>query len=176
MDITLSHKSTNAFKAKFETLTRKKTSDEEIAEVDIMTENLRYLDLTPQAKKSFTAFEPEECNLMEGETRSYLDPRGSEILDIMKISFFKCNQYKINLETSVRGLMTGLKEWINSRLAGIQTRVSIDSFEEDLKDGMVFKLLLERELGEEIKLPCGDFVQSKERQLLNVEYIINHFR
>ena len=72
--------------------------------------------------------------------------------------------------------MTGLKEWINSRLAGIQTRVSIDSFEEDLKDGMVFKLLLERELGEEIKLPCGDFVQSKERQLLNVEYIINHFR
>jgi len=149
----LTHKSTNAFKAKFETLTRKKTSDEEIAEVDIMTENLRYLDLTPQAKKSFTAFEPEECNLMEGETRSYLDPR----------------------ETSVRGLMTGLKEWINSRLAGIQTRVSIDSFEEDLKDGMVFKLLLERELGEEIKLPCGDFVQSKERQLLNVEYIINHF-
>ena len=75
MDLPVTPKSTNVLKAKFETLTRKKTPDEDMAELDIMTENLRYLDLTPQSKKSFAAFEPEEYNLTEGETRLYLDPR-----------------------------------------------------------------------------------------------------
>ena len=37
---------------------------------------------------------------------------------------------------------------------------------------MVFKFLLEKHLKREISTPCGDFVQSKERQLLNVDYII----
>ena len=37
---------------------------------------------------------------------------------------------------------------------------------------MVLKLLLEKYLGKSLRMPCGDFVQSKERQEANVAYIL----
>ena len=87
--------------------------------------------------------------------------------------------------------MACLKEWINASLSAEKTRVSIADFEEDFKvslrslmrnykqfrkDGMVFKFLLEKHLKREISTPCGDFVQSKERQLRNVDHIIKVIR
>ena len=73
-------------------------------------------------------------------------------------------------------LKENLKEWINQSLGGADTRASINDFEEDLKDGMIYKFLLERHLGAKLTLPCGDFVQSKERQLANVDFLIKHVR
>merc|ERR1739838_890080 len=37
---------------------------------------------------------------------------------------------------------------------------------------MVFKLLLEKLTGENLVMPCGDYVQSKERQRTNTEFVI----
>ena len=56
---------------------KEEVSDLEVmTELDIMTENLRNLELTPTTKKSFSAFEPNEYHhLEEGENRSYLDPK-----------------------------------------------------------------------------------------------------
>jgi len=118
-----------------------------------MTENLRQIEMTPTLKKSFSAFNPQDYNLVEGETRSFIDP--------------KCLQ-----DEALKELMGCLKEWINASLCVENTRVSITDFEEDFKDGMVFKFLIEKHLKRDIITPCGDFVQSKERQLLNVDYII----
>ena len=97
-------------------------------------------------------------------------------MNMFYVLFLIHSIFLFSIEAPVRELMASLKEWVNSRLAGVQTRVSIENFEEDFKDGMVLKFLLENELDQDIRMPCGDFVQSKERQLLNVEYIIHHFR
>ena len=40
-----------------------------------------------------------------------------------------------------------------------------------IESEMLFSVL-EKYLGEEVRLPCGDFVQSKERQATNVEFLI----
>ena len=73
-------------------------------------------------------------------------------------------------------MLENIKEWINHSLGGAETRISINDFEEDLKDGMVIKSLLEKHCGKKLTLPCGDFVQSKERQLLNLKFLIDHVR
>ena len=80
------------------------------------------------------------------------------------------------LDGAVKEFLDNMKEWINQSLGGADTRVSISNLEEDLKDGMVLKCLLEKHTGTEIRMPCGDFVQSQERQLTNVEYLLQYFR
>ena len=63
-----------------------------MTELDIMTENLRNLELTPTTKKSFSAFEPNEYHhLEEGENRSYLDPKSLQSMKPFKVSqvYFK---------------------------------------------------------------------------------------
>ena len=78
------------WKNRLDTLVRRKSKEEEsdlevMAELDIMTENLRNLEMTPTTKKSFSAFEPNEYHhLEEGENRSYLDPK---CLQSMKVVF-----------------------------------------------------------------------------------------
>ena len=62
------------------TLVRRKSKEDEsdldvMTELDIMTENLRHLELTPTTKKSFSVFEPDDYHLEEGEVRSYLEPK-----------------------------------------------------------------------------------------------------
>ena len=58
-----------------------------MTELDIMTENLRNLELTPTTKKSFSAFEPNEYHhLEEGENRSYLDPKSLQSMKPFKVS------------------------------------------------------------------------------------------
>ena len=46
-----------------------------LAELEIMTDNLRNLETTPTLKKSFSYFEPDDYNLQEGEMRVYIDPK-----------------------------------------------------------------------------------------------------
>ena len=41
---------------------------------------------------------------------------------------------------------------------------------------MVLKILLEKHLETKLILPCGDFVQSKERQMANLEFLIKYMR
>ena len=126
---------------------------EEEAELDIMTENLRSTEMTPLTKKSFSAFHPDDYHLTEGETRSYLDPKSIA-------------------DPAVKEVIDCILEWMNHSLGGSDTRVRIVDLEEDMVDGMVFKLLLEKLTGECLVMPCGDYVQSKERQKTNVEFII----
>ena len=64
--------------------------------------------------------------------------------------------------------------WLNQSLA--DSRVRLVDLEDDLKDGMVLKLLLVKLTGQPIELPCGDFVQSKERQKTNVEFVLQKIR
>ena len=68
------------WKNRLDTLVRRKSKEEVsdldvMTELDIMTDNLRHLELTPTTKKSFSVFEPNEYHLEEGENRSYLDPK-----------------------------------------------------------------------------------------------------
>ena len=125
---------------------------EEEAELDIMTENLRSTEMTPLTKKSFSAFHPDDYHLTEGETRSYLDPKSIA-------------------DPAVKEVIDCILEWINHSLGGSDTRVRIVDLEEDMVDGMVFKLLLEKLTGECLVVPCGDYVQSKGRLKTNVELV-----
>ena len=68
------------WRSRLGTLVRRKSKEDEsdldvMTELDIMTENLRHLELTPTTKKSFSVFEPDDYHLEEGEVRSYLDPK-----------------------------------------------------------------------------------------------------
>jgi len=92
---------------------------------------------------------------LDGEARSYLDPA--------------CLK-----EPAVKEVLDSLLFWLNQFLA--ESRVRLTSLEEDLKDGMVLKLVLEKLTGQEIELPCGDFVQSRERQATNLEYVLQRIR
>ena len=73
-----SPKSPNVWKT-FETLTRRRRKEELddsdiMTELEIMTENLRNIEVTPSAKKSFSHFQPDDYNLEEEESRVYIDP------------------------------------------------------------------------------------------------------
>jgi len=59
-------------------------------------------------------------------------------------------------------------------LGDTETRVRITDLEDDLKDGLIFKMIMEKMSGEVVSLPCGDIVSSKERQKINLEFIIGH--
>jgi len=129
------------------------------AELEIMTENLRsspsLLTASPSSKKAFSELHPDDFHLQDGEARSYLDPA--------------CLK-----EPAVKEVLDSLLFWLNQFLA--ESRVRLTSLEEDLKDGMVLKLVLEKLTGQKIELPCGDFVQSRERQATNLEYVLQRIR
>ena len=76
------------------------------------------------------------------------------------------------LDEAVKEVVGTIRDWLNECLGGGNTRIVITDLEEDIKDGMVVKLLLEKYLGQSLRMPCGDFVQSKERQEANVDYIL----
>ena len=65
-----------------------------MAELDIMTDNLRNMDTTPTLKKSFSYFEPDDYNLEEGEIRVYIDPKSLQGLQFHHL----CNQPKHSKE------------------------------------------------------------------------------
>ena len=48
----------------------------------------------------------------------------------------------------------------------------MSSLEEDLADGLILKHLVEILSGEEIKMPFGEYAQSKERQQRNIKAIL----
>ena len=76
------------WKNRLDTLVRRKSKEDEsdlevMTELDIMTENLRHMELTPTTKKSFSVFEPNEYHLEEGENRSYLDPKCLQSMTVL---------------------------------------------------------------------------------------------
>jgi len=129
----------------------------EQAELEIMTDNLRSSPSvrTNTPRKSFSDLQPDDYYLAEGEMRSYIDPRSVK-------------------EPAVKEVVDSLLSWLNQSLA--DSRVRLVDLEDDLKDGMVLKLLLVKLTGQPIELPCGDFVQSKERQKTNVEFVLQKIR
>lgn len=140
---------------------KKRLEAAEQAELDIMTENLLRSPslLTPPtpgtSRRTPANIHPDDYYLSEGEMRSYLDPR--------------CLK-----EPAVKEVLDCLLSWLNHSLA--DSRVRIMELEEDLKDGMVLKLLLCKLTGQELELPCGDFVQSRERQQTNLEFVLQKIR
>jgi len=155
----------HGLRAKFESFTLKKNRELNmseaaiLSELDIMTDNTRNLDveMTPTTKKKFLEFEPDDYQMEDGETRVYIDPKSLK-------------------DAAAMELKENLKEWINQSLGDIQNRISINNLETDLKDGMVLKILFEKHLETKLILPCGDFVQSKERQMANLEFLIKYMR
>ena len=51
--------------------------------------------------------------------------------------------------------------------------ITITNMTEDFYDGVVLAKILEKLSGREIKLPLGEYVQAKERQLKNLSAILN---
>ena len=54
-----------------------------MAELEIMTDNLRNMETTPTLKKSFSYFEPDDYNLQEGDVRVYIDPKSLQGLHFL---------------------------------------------------------------------------------------------
>ena len=114
--------------------------------------------------------------------RSYLDPR------CLKEPAVKEVVWKISTNLLLLSqVLDSLLAWLNTSLA--DSRVRLVELEDDLKDGMVLKLILCKLTGqvveteiyprpflEELELPCGDFVQSRERQKTNLEFVLQKIR
>ena len=68
----------STFREKFDQWTSGKMKEnyfDIIAELDSVRDTTKYADLTPTQNKSFLDFHPEDFNLEEGETRTYIDPK-----------------------------------------------------------------------------------------------------
>ncbi len=49
----------------------------------------------------------------------------------------------------------------------------VENIENDLFDGLVLKVLVQTLSGQAVPMPAGEFVQSKERQRINLEAVLN---
>ena len=138
------------------------------AELEIMTDNLRSSPSvrTNTPRKSFSDLQPDDYYLAEGEMRSYIDPRSLKEPAVKEV--------RVLIIFFLSKVVDSLLSWLNQSLA--DSRVRLVDLEDDLKDGMVLKLLLVKLTGQPIELPCGDFVQSKERQKTNVEFVLQKIR
>ena len=66
--------------------------------------------------------------------------------------------------------------WINHELGDSSTRIRVTDLKNDLYDGVVLKVLLERLSGESVAMPAGEFVQSEERQRINLRAVLDRAR
>ena len=64
-----------------------------------------------------------------------------------------------------------LEEWTNDIL--YEDNIRITSLKSDFNDGVVFKKIVEKLQGCEIKLPLSEDVQAKERQMKNLSAILD---
>ena len=64
-----------------------------------------------------------------------------------------------------------LEEWTNDIL--YEDNIRITSLKSDFNDGVVFKKIVEKLQGCEIKLPLSEGVQAKERQMKNLSAILD---
>ena len=64
-----------------------------------------------------------------------------------------------------------LEEWANDIL--YEDNIRITSMKDDFNDGVIFKKIIEKLQGSEIKLPLAEDVQAKERQMKNLSAILD---
>ena len=83
----------------------------------------------------------------EGEMRSYLDPRCLKEPAVKEVGRLKDLQHHILMCQVLDSLLA----WLNTSLA--DSRVRLMELEDDLKDGMVLKLILCKLTGQVVPLP-----------------------
>ena len=74
-------------------------------------------------------------------------------------------------ETSFQSILSLLEKWTNNIL--YEDNIRITSLKSDFNDGVVFKKIVEKLQGCEIKLPLSEDVQAKERQMKNLSAILD---
>jgi len=94
----------------------------------------------------------DDFSIEEGETQEHLDPKSLN-------------------DPGVSELIETLLSWLNHELAS--DRVSLTNINTDLRDGQVFALIHEKIMGcGKLETPCGHYVQSRERQKKNLDFVI----
>lgn len=88
----------------------------------------------------------------------------------MPIAFWNTTNKKFQ-ETSFQNILGLLEEWTNDML--YEDNIRITSLKSDFNDGVVFKKIVEKLQGCEIKLPLSEDVQAKERQMKNLSAILD---
>ena len=81
------------------------------------------------------------------------------------------SKYKHFQDTSFQNILGLLEEWTNDIL--YEDNIRITSLKSDFNDGVVFKKIVEKLQGCEIKLPLSEDVQAKERQMKNLSAILD---
>ena len=66
-----------------------------------------------------------------------------------------------------------LEEWVNELLDDQEKSVRITSIKNDFFDGVIFKKIVEKLTGKEIKIPLAEDVQAKERQMINLTAVLD---
>ncbi|XP_023335133.1 alpha-parvin [Eurytemora carolleeae] len=126
------------------------TRSEEEEELDILTENI----LMESTVEHRVELGEDDINIQVGEKQEHLDLR--------------C----IN-DPGVSELIKILINWISAEFS--DQRVQITDLGKDLRDGQVYALIYEKILGlKKLDLPWGEYVQSRERQEKNLEFIIEN--
>ncbi|KHJ94806.1 hypothetical protein OESDEN_05258 [Oesophagostomum dentatum] len=136
------------------TLTRKKKGGHENAEDEkFKTEEDEALEIEIEGKESIDAClvpaMAKNLTLDEGELRRYLTKESSE-------------------DRKVRELISLLMYWINEELA--EQRIVVRNLQEDLFDGQILQILIEKLAGVRIEVP--EVTQSEEGQKKKLELVV----
>ena len=105
-----------------------------------------------EVEKGFEDHFCDDYHLKEGEKRCYLSPKSLQ-------------------EPTFQDVLNVCREWINELLS--DEFITITSMTEDFYDGIVLARILGQLSGEQIRLPLGEDVQAKERQLKNLTAVLN---
>ena len=83
----------------------------------------------------------------------------------------RCAPFLKFQEKSFQNVLGLLEEWANDIL--YEDNIRITSMKDDFNDGVIFKKIIEKLQGSEIKLPLAEDVQAKERQMKNLSAILD---
>ncbi len=72
----------------------------------------------------------------------------------------------------MKEVVSNLTKWVNQVLDDSSTRISVQNLETDLFDGLVLKVLVQKLSGQSVVMPAGEFVQSEERQRINLGAVL----
>ncbi len=116
-------------------------------------------------------------HLREGEERRYLDPKFEQVSGKKNCRYPRIARGRENFHSKfqhpeVREVLANITNWINHELGDSSTRIRVESLEADLFDGLVLKVLVSRLSGRDIVMPAGEFVQSEERQRINLKAVL----
>ncbi len=72
----------------------------------------------------------------------------------------------------MKEVVSNLTKWVNQVLDDSSTRITVQNLETDLFDGLVLKVLVQKLSGQPVVMPAGEFVQSEERQRINLGAVL----